>query len=72
MNRYESQSKKVEQWLNSGKGITPLEALQKWGVFRLSAIIFNLRNKGMDINTKMLGKGNKKYAEYSLSEVRDI
>jgi len=60
-----SQAWNVERWLRDGKGITPLEALQKWGIFRLSAIIFNLREQGMVINTKMLKNGKKKYAEYS-------
>jgi hypothetical protein len=63
--KQESQSWYVERWLRDGKGITPLEALHKWGIFRLSAIIFNLRADGMDIETKMIKQGKKKYAEYS-------
>tara|TARA_Y100000034_G_C6836161_1_gene377887 strand:+ start:675 stop:845 length:171 start_codon:yes stop_codon:yes gene_type:complete len=52
-------------WLKSGRGITSLEALKKWGIFRLSAIIFNLRKQGMDIDTKMITNGKKVYAEYN-------
>ncbi len=64
-NRYNSQAWNVEMWLKSGRGITSLEALKKWGIFRLSAIIFNLRKQGMDIDTKMITNGKKVYAEYN-------
>lgn len=32
--------------------ITSWEAIQEYGATRLSAIIFNLRNRGMDIRTE--------------------
>lgn len=64
--RYVSQQKNIENVLVRGGSITPIDALQQFGVFRLSAIIFNLREKGHKIKTKMIGNGNKKYASYSL------
>ena len=63
-----TQEEKVEAALLRGEAITPLEALHRWGAFRLSAIIFNLRKNGHSISTKMVGHGNKKYALYKLEK----
>tara|TARA_Y100000310_G_scaffold329677_1_gene399964 strand:- start:350 stop:568 length:219 start_codon:yes stop_codon:yes gene_type:complete len=64
--RYTTQQDNVEKWLLRGKSITSLEALQLWGAFRLSAIIFNLRKEGHNIKTKMIKQGRKTFAEYSI------
>lgn len=41
-----SQNKEILDHLKSGKTITPTEALDKFGCFRLGARIKNLRKKG--------------------------
>ena len=64
--RHSSRQSNIENALVRGESITPIEALKRFGIFRLSAIIFNLREKGYNINTKMAGNGNKRFAEYSL------
>lgn len=50
--------------------LTPLVALRKYGTLRLAALIFNLRDEGHNINTKIVNVGSKKnpkfVAEYSL------
>ncbi len=50
--------------------LTPLVALKKYGTLRLAALIFNRRDEGHNINTKIVNVGNKskpKYvAQYSL------
>jgi hypothetical protein len=50
--------------------LTPLVALKKYGTLRLAALIFNLRDEGHNINTKIVNVGSKKtpkfVAEYSL------
>ena len=46
--------------------ITPLSALQSYGVFRLGAIVHKLRQEGMDIKTN-INKGDKKYAIYTFA-----
>lgn len=53
--------------------ITSWEAIKEYGATRLSAIIFNLRKRGMDIETIMIEftdrYGSKaKYAKYVLKE----
>jgi len=68
--RHASQEEQVESALLRGESMTPLEALKRFGAFRLSAIIFNLREKGHDISTEMVGNGNRKYAMYKLKKTR--
>ena len=52
--------------LKNDNGITPLEALNKFGAFRLSAIIFDLKKDGYDIDTEIIKNGGKHYANYKL------
>lgn len=46
-----NKTKAVLQWLQTGAGISSMEAIQSFGATRLSAIIFNLRKRGYDIET---------------------
>lgn len=70
MERMESQRKNVKNWLLSGKSITPLQALQMFGAFRLSAIIYRLKYEdNMAIKTEMVYETNgKRYAKYYLEK----
>lgn len=62
----DSQEKKILSHLKSGKSLTPLEALEKFGCFRLSARIMDLRRKDYHIDTVMVTKGEKRFAKYVL------
>ena len=64
--RYDSQKSLVLNHLKNDNGITPLEALNKFGAFRLSAIIFDLKKDGYDIDTEIINNGGKHYANYKL------
>lgn len=44
-----NKTKAVLQWLQTGAGISSMEAIKQFGATRLSAIIFNLRKRGYDI-----------------------
>ena len=67
MEKIESQNKQIKAWLESGKSITPLDALNLFGSFRLGARIFDLKNDyGMNIKTEMVEVNGKRYAKYSL------
>lgn len=44
-----AQERMIFEHLKKGLKLTPMEALDKFGCFRLSARIFNLRAKGHDI-----------------------
>ena len=70
MERMESQRKAIQNWLLVGKTITPIEALNMFGAFRLSAAIYVLKNDyDMDIVTEMVYEdGGKRYAKYYLKK----
>lgn len=70
MERKETQRKQIREYLLAGNTITPLEALNLFGAFRLSAHIFVLKNDyGMNIETQMIYEDNgKRYAMYYLKE----
>ena len=61
-----SQEKQIRHYLESGGRVSGISALDKFGCYRLSAVIFNLRDKGVDVKTKMVKNGQKSYAEYYL------
>ena len=59
-----SQQSQIKSYLEYGNKITPLEALNKFGSFRLSAIIHNLKKEGMNIKTNRITQNGKTFAEY--------
>lgn len=63
-----NQRKAIKKHLESGKTITPLTALQEYGCFRLSAVIYVLKyDYGLDIETTMRYENGRRYAEYKLT-----
>ena len=68
-----SQAGLVLGHLLSGAEINPLEALNKYGCYRLGAVIFNLKQEGYKIRTriehfKKPNGRNGHYAVYKLEE----
>jgi hypothetical protein len=62
-----SQSQQVLEHLRKGGSLTAIEALQRYGTFRLAARIADLRQQGHIIDTGMLNLHNgKRVAVYSL------
>ena len=61
-----SQSEAIRSHLESGRDLTPLDALDQYGVFRLAARIDELRTEGLDIETIIERRGKKRYARYKL------
>ena len=41
-----SQEKQILKYMQSGNSITPMDALNRFGCFRLGARIYNLKNSG--------------------------
>ena len=66
-----SQEDLILNHLKLGYSITPLEALQKWGVFRLGARCFNLRKKGYNIKSEIVKSNGKHYSKYYLASNRE-
>lgn len=61
-----TQNKLIAEHLKAGNSITPLEALKKFGCFRLSGRIFDLKQQGMKIKTDLVTRRNKTFAEYRM------
>ena len=62
-----SQNTQILSYLKQGKKITPIDALNKFGCFRLSARILDLRKSGHPIITQTITKQGKTFASYSMS-----
>jgi hypothetical protein len=69
-----TQKDSVRAHLRKGLEITPLDALEQYNIFRLAAIIFDLKREGLRIKTnKVKNRYGKKFASYKLiqEEVED-
>jgi len=56
----ESQNKQILAYLQRGKSITPLEALDRFGCMRLGARIWDLKQAGHRIDSQFVDVGQKK------------
>jgi hypothetical protein len=63
-----TQTQRILIYLKTGKSLTPLEALQKFGCLRLAARIADLRRDGHTIWTNYVQKDKKIFAAYKLSK----
>lgn len=71
-----TQQQAVLDWLKTGTGISSMDAFKALGVTRLSAVVFNLRKKGYNIESEEIETttrfGNKvKIARYYLKDPVD-
>jgi len=65
VSRY-SQTRAILGWLEKGNSITPIDALRKFGSFRLGARIWDLRRAGHPIEKTLIHVRGKRFAEYRL------
>ena len=67
-----TQNQKLLSWLEMGNSITPMYALQIFGIMRLASRIEELRRQGYDIKTDMCHqvKGTRvvRFARYRLAQ----
>lgn len=68
MKALDSQNALIKGWLLNGKSITPMEALNMFGCFRLSARIADLREEGLAVVTDMVTINDKRVARYYLQK----
>lgn len=61
-----SQTHEILEALKAGDKITPLDALQRFGCFRLAARIGEIQEAGYAVKSKMVKSGENRFAEYSL------
>lgn len=65
----ESQTNRILEALLKGDPISPMNALRRFGCFRLSARIQNLRDAGHKISTNMVRIGGKTVGVYSMEGI---
>lgn len=68
-----TQYDRVLKHLQTCKGLTSFEAFERYGITRLSAVIFDLRQEGFNITTTTVCKKNRygepcHFAEYRLEK----
>lgn len=71
-----TQKEAVLKHLRTFKSITSMEAFHDYGVTRLSAVIFKLRQAGEDISSELVTERNRfgspvTFARYHLLEKKD-
>lgn len=65
MNEALKQTEAIKQYLDAGNSITAIEALNKFGCFRLASRIHDLKTEGYVVDKIMVtGENNKRYAQY--------
>lgn len=64
-----TQTQLIRKHLESGKSISPLEALNLYSCMRLASRINDLKNDGMIIQSVMITQGKKKFAKYFVEKV---
>ena len=63
-----TQTQSIADYLKSGNSLTPLQALEMFGCFRLAARIKELKDSGYSINTHKLKLPNgKSVASYRMA-----
>ena len=66
-----SQKSEILRYMKSHKGITSVQAFERFGITRLADIIYTLRQEGYEIETENITKKNRyghsvTFAKYSL------
>lgn len=62
-----SQTKLILEHLRKGNSLTPIEALNLFGCFRIAARVLELKKQGHNIKTETIKKGKKSFASYKLT-----
>lgn len=61
-----TQNERILAYLTRGQALTPMTALNRFGVLRLAARIAELKQRGHDIRTHMVRRKSKVFAAYRL------
>lgn len=64
-----SQEQQILEYLKAGNSLTPIQALNFFGVFRLGARVFDLIQQGYPIKSELVkGENGKHFSRYWLAE----
>jgi Helix-turn-helix domain len=62
-----NQTNRILRYLRTGNSLTPMSALTRFKCMRLAARIEELRDAGIKISSRMMNRGGKRFACYSLA-----
>ena len=68
----DAQNNQILKYLQTGKSLTPMDALQKFVCFRLGARIYDSQRDGHSIVSQMVDVGEKRVARYSLIKLAKV
>lgn len=71
-----TQKEKVIQYMTDNGSITPLDAYREFGIMRLAAVVFDLKEQGYPIETTIKAMKNRygdkvRFAEYCFKEGKE-
>ena len=67
MTKKRSRTTRLLNHMLRGQTVNGRQALTNFGIYRLSAVIFNWRKKGFKISTNMVARNGQKYAIYKIT-----
>jgi hypothetical protein len=67
-----SKTQRLLKHMLRGQTINGRQALSRFGIYRLSAVIFGWRKKGFDIETNMITRAGTTYAVYKLKGTPNV
>ena len=68
MSKNNTQRERIEEYMLSGNSITQIEALEKFGCFRLASVIHRIRKKRFVYTTMITNKYGNQFAKYYVSD----
>lgn len=66
MKRTESQKEMILSALVAGETLTPIDALKRFGCFKLATRVSELKRDGVPVKIEMVSCEGKRFARYSL------
>jgi len=63
-----SQTERIHRYLATGKKLNPLQALRKFGCFRLGARIWDIKHEGHNIVAERVTRNGKNFCQYYLKK----
>lgn len=61
-----AQCAQILAYLKAGYSLTTIDALNMFGCFRLGARVWDLKRDGHNIQTRIIERNGKRFAEYSI------
>ena len=61
-----NQTNRILRYLRTGRGLTAISALTRFGCMRLAARIEEMRQEGIKVRSRMMSRNGKRFACYSL------